>query len=132
MTAKKLINPPSPRAGQAAFAQAVQVGETIYVSGQVAQDADGNVVGIDDMAAQSRQVFKNIADVLTHAGSSMRDVVKITCYVSDMSRYGEYDAVRREVFPDAAIASATVIRPGFVKEGCLIEIETIAVTGSGV
>jgi len=131
MPQKKLINPPSPRAGKAPFAQGVQVGETLYVSGQIAQDADGQIVGVSDMVAQARQVFANIDAVLKEAGSSLKDVVKITCYVSDMRYYADYSKVRAELFPDADIASATVISPGFVNPDALIEIETIAVVGSG-
>jgi len=131
MPQKKLINPPSPRAGKAPFAQGVQVGETLYVSGQIAQDADGKIVGVGDMVAQARQVFANIDAVLKEAGSSFKDVVKITCYVSDMRYYADYSKVRAELFPDADIASATVISPGFVNPDALIEIETIAVVGSG-
>lgn len=131
MPQKKLINPPSPRAGKAPFAQGVQVGDTIYVSGQIAQDSNGQIVGVGDMDAQARQVFANIEGVLTEAGSSFRDVVKITCYVSDMRYYSDYSKVRSEIFPDADIASATVISPGFVNPDALIEIETIAVLESG-
>ena len=106
MPQKKLINPPSPRAGKAPFAQGVQVGETLYVSGQIAQGADGKIVGVGDMLAQARQVFANIEGVLTEVGSSFKDVVKITCYVSDMRHYEDYSKVRAEIFPDADIASA--------------------------
>ncbi len=109
----------------------MQVGETLYVSGQIAQDADGQIVGVGDMVAQARQVFANIDAVLKEAGSSFKDVVKITCYVSDMRYYADYSKVRAELFPDADIASATVISPGFVNPDALIEIETIAVVGSG-
>ena len=131
MPQKKLINPPSPRAGTPPFAQGVQVGETLYVSGQIAQDIDGKIVGVGDMVAQAHQVFSNIERVLKEAGSSFGDVVKITCYVSDMRHYADYSKVRAKVFPDADIASATVISPGFVNPDALIEIETIAVVGSG-
>jgi len=131
MPQKKLINPPSPRTGKAPFAQGVQVGETLYISGQIAQDENGQLVGVGDMVAQARQVFANIEGVLKEAGSSFADVMKITCYVSDMRHYADYNKVRGEIFPDADIASATVISPGFVNPDALIEIETIAVVGSG-
>ena len=107
------------------------MGETLYVSGQIAQDIDGKIVGVGDMVAQAHQVFSNIERVLKEAGSSFRDVVKITCYVSDMRYYADYSKVRAEIFPNADIASATVISPGFVNPDALIEIETIAVVGSG-
>ncbi|MBE09348.1 MAG: hypothetical protein CMM35_03495 [Rhodospirillaceae bacterium] len=131
MSKKKLINPPSPRSGKAPFAQGVQVGETLYVSGQIAQDPNGQIVGVGDMVAQAHQVFTNIEGILIEAGSSLVDLVKITCYVSDMRHYADYSKVRSEIFPDADIASATVISPGFVNPDALIEIEAIAVIGSG-
>ena len=131
MPQKNLINPPLERSTKAPFAQGVQVGEMLYISGQIAQDPKGNLVGTGDMVAQARQVFANIESVLTEAGSSLKDVVKITCYVSDMRYYGDYSRVRAEIFPAADIASATVISPGFVHPDALIEIETIAVLGCG-
>ena len=130
MYQKKIVNPESSRTSKAPFAQGVQVGETLYISGQIAQDANGKIVGIGDMLAQARQVFSNIESVLTEAGSSFRDVVKITCYLSDMRYYEDYSKVRAEIFPDADIASATVVSPGFVDPDALIEIEAIAVLES--
>jgi enamine deaminase RidA (YjgF/YER057c/UK114 family) len=61
----------------------------------------------------------------------MDDVVKITAYVTDMSRYGDYNAVRAEVFPTAGMASATVAAPTLVRDGFLVEVEAIAVVGAG-
>src|SRR5439155_17141955 len=58
------------------LAQGKQIGNTIYVSGQVAYDSNGNLVGEGDMKAQTRQVFDNIRSVLESAGSSLKDVVK--------------------------------------------------------
>jgi reactive intermediate/imine deaminase len=131
MAKKRVLDPGWPRTKKAGFAQATQVGETIYVAGQVAQDPDGRLVGPGDMAAQARQVFANIADILAVAGSTMDDVVKITAYVTDMSRYGDYNAVRAEVFPKAGMASATVASPTLVRDGFLVEVEAIAVVGAG-
>jgi len=131
MPGKIILDPGWPRAKKAGFAMGTQVGDTIYVAGQVAQDPDGKLVGPGDMKAQARQVFANIEAVLAVAGATMKDVVKITTYVTDMSQYADYSAVRAEVFPDAAIASATVGSPTLVRDGFLIEIETIAVVGAG-
>ncbi len=128
---KILLDPHAPRSVKPPFAMGVQVGETIYVSGHVSQDKDGNVVGDGDMAEQTRQVFKNIEEVLAQAGASMEDVVKITTYITDMTRYAEFSAVRSEVFPNAGMASATVACSGLVRPEFLVEVETIAVKGSG-
>ena len=93
----------------------------------MARNQDGRIVDIGDMAAQARQVFSNIERVLSEVGSSFGDVVKITCYISDMRYYADYSKVRSEIFPNADIASATVVSPGFVDPDAIIEIESIAV-----
>jgi reactive intermediate/imine deaminase len=131
MAKKIVLDPGWPRAKKSGFAMATQVGETIYVAGQVAQDPDGKLVGQGDMAVQARQVFANIRDILAVAGATMDDVVKITAYVTDMGRYGDYNAVRAEVFPKAQMASATIAAPTMVRDGFLVEVEAIAVVGCG-
>ena len=131
MTGKTLLDPHSTRAKKPPFAMGVHVGDTIYVSGHVAQDKDGNVVGKDDMAAQTRHVFLSIQEVLAEAGATLKDVVKITTYITDMERYSEFSAVRSEFFSDAGMASATVACSGLVRPEFLVEVETIAVKGCG-
>ena len=131
MMKKTLLDPHAPRSRKPPFAMGVQVGDTIYVSGHVSQDADGNIVGEGDMTVQTRQVFASIEEVLAEAGSTMEDVVKITTYITDMSRYAEFSAVRAEVFPNAGMASATVACSELVRPEFLVEVETIAVKGSG-
>lgn len=131
MTKKVLLDPHAPRVKKPPFAMGVQIGDTIYVSGHVSQDENGNIVGEDDMAVQTRQVFASIEAVLAEAGATMEDVVKITTYITDMSRYDEFSAVRAEFFPNAAMASATVACSELVRPEYLVEVETIAVKGSG-
>jgi enamine deaminase RidA (YjgF/YER057c/UK114 family) len=131
MAKKIVLNPGWPRAKNPGFAQATQVGDTIYVAGQVAQDPDGKLVGPGDMAAQSRQVFANIEAILAVAGATMNDVTKITAYLTDMSKYAAYGAVRAEVFPKGQMASATVASPTLVRSEFLVEVEVIAVVGCG-
>ena len=130
MSTKKLLNPDWPRSSGADFAQGIQVAETIYVSGQVAQAPDGGLVGEGDMETQARQVFANIEAVLTLGGATLSDIVRITTYVTDMSQYAGYARVRKELFPNADIASATVSSPMLVRPGFLIEIEATAIIGS--
>lgn len=125
------LQPDWPYSKNASFSQGVMVGETIYVAGQAALDADGKVVGVGDMKAQARQTFANIAAVLKEAGATLDDIVKITTYITDMSRYADYSAVRKEMFTNNLPASATVASPVLVFPELLIEIEAIAVKGSG-
>ena len=83
MTQRKAHNPAWPWTENFRISQAVQVGDTIYVSGQGPLDSEGQLVGEGDMAAQSRQVFANIRAVLAEAGATMDDVVKITSFITD-------------------------------------------------
>ncbi len=125
------INPDWPWARDFRFNQGIRVGDTVYVSGQVGFDPDGNIVGGDDMAAQARQVFANIRTVLEMAGATMNDVVKITAFLTDLGRYAGYSAARAEAFPDRVPASTAVATPALVFPGLLVEVEAVAVIGSG-
>lgn len=109
----------------------VKVGNTIYVSGQGAINAKGEMVGKNDMKAQTRQTFENIEAILAEGGASMSDVVKITVFLTDLSRYAEFSAVRAEVFPDKVPASTAVATPALVLPEMLVEIEAVAEIGSG-
>ena len=98
----------------------------VYISGQVAFDPEGNVVGGNDMAAQSRQVFENIRIILAEAGATMDDVVKITAFITDISRYAEYAVARAEAFPNNIPASSSVTTPALVVPDVLVEVEAVA------
>ncbi len=123
------LTPDWPWAQSAGIAQGVRFGDRIYVSGQVALDRAGNIVGAGDMTAQARQVFANISAVLAEAGAAIDDVVKITAFVTDIGRYAEYAAVRAETFTSSLPASATVATPALVLPELLVEVEAIAELG---
>ena len=123
---RKQITPDWPSAGRARIAQAVRAGDFVYTSGQVAYDRNGNVVGMGDMKAQARQTFANIRELLALAGASMDDVVKITAFVVDMSKYADYSAARAEAFSGNVPASSTVSTPRLVNPDLLVEVEAVA------
>jgi 2-iminobutanoate/2-iminopropanoate deaminase len=101
--------------------------ETIYLSGLLAVDAAGGVVAPGNLEAQARAIFANMAQLMSEAGGSMGDVVKITAYITTLEGYASYGTVRREVFGDRLPASATVKVAGLVVPDCVIEIEAVAV-----
>jgi enamine deaminase RidA (YjgF/YER057c/UK114 family) len=106
----------------------VPVGRLIFISGTVAMDDQGQVIGAGDMETQARAVFAQIEKLLGEAGATLGDVVKITTFVTDMSQYGKFSSVRNEVFGDGPYpASATVGVSELVKEGLLVEVEALAV-----
>lgn len=113
------------------IAAGIQVEDTVYISGIISLDPAGNIVGEGDMAAQSHQVFKNIQAILAEAGATFDDIVKITTFVTDIGLYREYAAVRAEYFTNNISASTAVSVPALVMPELLVEVEAVAVVGSG-
>jgi 2-iminobutanoate/2-iminopropanoate deaminase len=107
------------------YADAVAAGDTLYISGVVPVDADGNVVG-DDVVAQTRQVFANMRLVLAAAGAQPSDVVKVTVYLLDVDDRPRINPVRQEFFGDTRPASTLVEVSRLAVPGARVEIEAIA------
>jgi enamine deaminase RidA (YjgF/YER057c/UK114 family) len=113
-------------------AAATRGGRTIFLSGQVAKDRDGRVVGKEDIVAQFRQVCENLKTLVTAAGGQLTDVVKLTMYVLDtpeFKRQGKpIGVVYREYFgkhyPAMNLVGARDLYDA--SEGCMIEIEGFA------
>ena len=76
-------------------------------------------------------VHGNIEEALKSAGATMTDIVKITTYLVDLSRYAEYSAARKQAFPNGVPASTAVGTSGLVMPELLVEVEAIAIVGSG-
>ena len=108
----------------------VQVDDTIWVSGMVAFDPEGSIVGIGDMRIQADTVFANIAEVLALGGATLDDVVKITAWLTDMDQYSGYNAARAAAFSNRLPASATVHSPRLVRDDLLVEVEAVAIVGA--
>ena len=124
---RKIIDPGWTWDDRLPLAQAKQIGNTIYVSGQVAYNASGTLVGEGDMKAQTRQVFNNIKAVLAAAGARMEDIIKINSYITDASKFMDMLAVRSEIFGANPPASTAVVVSALAFPGLLIEMEAIAV-----
>lgn len=125
---RKVIQPeglldPRPR-----FAHVIKIGNQVYVAGQTAMDADGNVVGKGDIEAQIRQVFQNLEKCLKSAGATFDQVVKLNVYSTDLDAHRPHIAkIRQEYFPKEPVASTTVQVPRLVHPDYLVEIDVIAV-----
>ena len=126
----KRVNPPALSAptGYTHIVEVTGPNRTIYISGQIAFDKDGRIVGAPgDMKAQAEQVFKNLETALTAAGAKFSDVVKMNSYITDMSKVQAVRDVRARYFKDATPASTFVEVKGLVRPELLREIEVIAV-----
>jgi reactive intermediate/imine deaminase len=128
----KRTNPPALSAptGYTHIVEVTGPNRTIYISGQIAFDKDGKVVGAGDMKAQAEQVFKNLETALTAAGAKFADVVKMNSYITDMSKVQAVRDVRALYFKDATPASTFVEVKGLVRPELLLEIEVVAVVAA--
>ena len=106
-------------------------GRLVYVSGQVAYDRDGKVVGKGDMRAQSVQVFENVTHALRAAGAGWEDVIKMNGYMVGLSpaNVAAYREVRSK-YLKALPASTLVGVDSLVEADLLLEVEVIAAVGS--
>jgi reactive intermediate/imine deaminase len=104
-----------------------RVGNTVYVAGQLALDKDGKLVGPNDIAAQTRRVLENMRRILEGGGAGLKDVVKITVYVTDIRSREGYGEVRQQFFGSNPPASTLVQVAGLAVPGAMIEIEAVAV-----
>jgi reactive intermediate/imine deaminase len=105
--------------------------KTVYISGQIAFDKSGNLVGGADMKAQAEQVFKNLQAALAAAGAKFTDVVKMNTYTTDMSQVQAIRDVRTKYFGSVTPASTLVQVVHLARPELLLEIEVIAVVAAG-
>jgi 2-iminobutanoate/2-iminopropanoate deaminase len=111
-------------------ALAIRVGEQIFVSGMLPWDRERRVVGVGDVRAQTRQTLKNIEATLAAAGATLRDIVKITFYLTDVRDKEPVWEVRREMFGDHRPASTLVEVRQLVDPQAKLEVEAIAFRGA--
>jgi reactive intermediate/imine deaminase len=109
------------------FTDAVQAGDLLFVSGIVAVDGAGRLVGGEDVVAQTRQVFENMRAVLAAAGCAFEDVVKVTVFLTDIDDRPLINPVRQEVFGASRPASTLVEVSRLAVEGAKVEVEAVAV-----
>ena len=121
-------NPAWPKAFT--FSPAVRAGNLVFLSGTTATDDKGRIVGLGDIAEQTRQIFRKFEAILASAGGSLASIVDTTDYVLSLDDYGKTAEVRRELFRGPPWPAATgVVVSGLVRRDALIEIKGIAVVG---
>ena len=112
------------------YAQAVKVGDTIYLAGQVSHDDAGNIVAPGDMQAQMRQAYANVGKVLEQYGATMANVVDEVLFVTDIdAAFSAGLALRPEVYAGAPVTASTLVgveRLAFPE--FMIEIKCVART----
>ncbi len=123
----RLIGTEKVAATDGTWAQVTRKGKLIFISGQVALDEAGNLVGKDDFQAQAKQCLDNLVNVLQAAGGSLQDLMMITVFVKDMAQRPIFARVRDSYFrPNPPASTIVEIKRLFMDE-VLLEVNGIAV-----
>jgi len=101
---------------------------TVFVSGQLARDREGNVVAPRDMRAQLRQVGENVKAALAAAGATLDDIVKTNTYVTDIEEFFKHVDVRMQYFGSLPTSTTVEVRR-LAHPDLLVEVEVMAVVG---
>ncbi len=110
------------------YAHAIQVEKTLYISGQVPLDMELKSVGEGDIAVQTEQVYANMEKVVKSAEGSMRNIVMLNIYCTDLDAYDKHTrSVRKKYFGDYYPATTAVEVKRLYRPEYMIEIEAIAV-----
>lgn len=123
-TSRKAIHSESAPPALGPYSQAVQVGEMLFMSGQIPLDAAGEVIA-GGIEAQTHQVLKNLRAVLIAAGGSLDDIVRTTIFLTDLEDFQAVNAVYGTYFSDLKPARACV-QVSALPKGVAVEIDAIA------
>ena len=107
------------------YSQAIRAGDLLFVAGQLPLSPDGALVGEGDIRAQTRAVLSNIGAILEAAGSSMRQVVKTTVFLTDLADFGGMNDAYAAAF-SAPYPARSTVGIGHLPPGMLVEIDCIA------
>jgi enamine deaminase RidA (YjgF/YER057c/UK114 family) len=127
---KTLIYPEGHPAPRGAYSPGLLVehggSRTLYMTGQLAVDAAGNVVAPGDAAVQTEFVFGLIGSILEAAGMGFGDVVKVDTFLTHMPDFEKYTPVRNRFFSETRPVSTLIEVKGLARAGCCVEIEMLA------
>ena len=122
---KEIIATKAAPAAVGPYSQAIKVGDVLYTSGQIALDPETGVLAPAEIGLQAERVMKNLAAVLEAAGYTFDEVVKTTCFLSDMSYFAEFNAIYEKYFISKPARSC--VAAASLPKGALVEVEVIAV-----
>ena len=123
MKYREITTPEVPEPQGGIYSNCLVVGDQIFMAGMVASG--------EGMEAQARAVFTKIDKLLKAAGSSLADVVKMTVYVTDMSKRPEFGRVRGEFFPGNKPCSTMIEVKGLAQPDWMVEVDVTAIRGAG-
>ena len=125
---KEFINPDT-LSTPPGYSHVVKAGNLVFISGQIAVDPNGQVVGVGDIEAQARQVFANLETAVKAGGGRREDIVSITIYLINPDHLTAYRSAREQFFGSKPPASTLLFISGLARPEILLEIEATAVIG---
>jgi len=126
---RRISSPHVPEPPPGTFSRAIQVGDQLFVAGMTA-NSPGGIEGGDSMYEQTRAIFRKIQHLVQAAGGTMNDVVKMTGFVTDISKREDYLRARRDFFTAEPPASTLVEITALAAPGLIVEVELAAIIGS--
>ncbi len=122
---KTIATPNAPQA-IGPYSQAIQCGDFLFVSGQIAIEPSTGDIVAGDIEVQTDRVLKNITAIIEAAGMSLQDVVKCTCFLKDMNDFAKFNAVYENYFGEILPARETVEVARLPKD---VQVEVSAICG---
>ena len=113
------------------YSRAVRVGDHVYVAGTTATDEHGNIVGLNDPYAQTKQIVANIKSALERAGARLEDVVRTRIFVTDIAQWEAVGRAHGETFAAIRPACTMVEVAKLIAPEIMVEIEADAIIGAG-
>lgn len=113
------------------YSRMVKIGNVIEVTGTVAANENGEIVGVDDAFEQTKYIIQKIEAHLARAGASLKDVVRTRMFVTDISRWEEYGRAHGEAFSNIKPCTSMIGVAALIEPGYLIEIEATAILDPG-
>ncbi len=121
----KYIATPSAPAAIGPYSQAILSGNTLYASGQIPINPASGQIEAADIAGQTEQACKNVDEILKAAGMGFENVVKTTCFLSDIADFAAFNGVYAKYFVSRPARSCVAVKD--IPKGALCEIEIVAV-----
>ncbi|MEE9557569.1 MAG: RidA family protein [Candidatus Adiutricales bacterium] len=113
------------------FSHIVKLGDTVYISGQLPLDQDGNIVGKGDMVVQTEKTYENLKKCLETVGATMHDIVMLRIFVTNLEEFQKTGDIRKKYFGKYRPATTGLEISQLYFPDAMIEVEATAVIGSG-
>jgi 2-iminobutanoate/2-iminopropanoate deaminase len=126
MSSKKQINTPKAYMAFGPFSQAIKTDTLVFVSGQLPIHPSTGKIVAGGIKEETRQVLRNLREILKAAGSSLNDIVKATVYITDMNYFSKMNEVYEKFFSNQVPPARSCVEVARLAKGAKVEIEAIA------